>query len=355
MQFQNLLSVLTYIKESLENQELKELYAELELRFHPNRSRSRLQALGDYGAVKMQIEILQKKLHPKQWDQMKWSIFRKLNGHRFIGEEAILELDSLLNRQGLTQEVAHAELKQMGEGMAQLLAEVDMLITRLTSVFTEDEPGPSTPAQTDLLTSSVSVFYDKIRSVDTLQDVITQFQVWRSILIAFNTLIRENVQEPRLVDIEKNPQLIFVLSTYPLIIRTVARATLDVLNTRLSSMKIRSLRLQTQKVQLNGKLGVIKDLEAKFEEAERSSRKEGLEQLRSSFLNEYGWDHADSAKLEDQLLQALEDLYDFTENGGTIDVSAAADDGSIKKSLSDAFGNLIEVDSEIRRMVEGLA
>ncbi len=354
MQFQNVLSVLHYIKECLENPELKELYAELELRFHPTRSRSRLQAVGDFGSVKMQIETLHKRLHPKQWDAIRWNIFKKLGGHRYIGEDAVAELNGILNRPGLTQEVAYEEIKGIGEGMAQLLTEVDLMITRLSTILEADEDGPASAQESDLLSSTLSVFYDKSQSPDNLDEVLGHIQAWHDIIIAFNKLIRESATSPKLVDIEKHPQLILVISTYPLIIRTIARATSEVLAIRLGSLKIRNLRLQTQKVQLNGKMGVIRELEAKFEEAEKASRKDGLEQIQANFLNEYGWEIGDPSKLDVQLLEALDKLYDFAELGGSIDISQAADDGGIKKSLSTAFGNVVEIDTDIRRMMEGL-
>lgn len=354
MQFQNVLSVLNYIKECLENPELKALYGEMELRFHPNRSRSRLQALGDFSTVKMQIESLHKRLHPKQWDAIRWNIFRKLDGHRYIGEEAIVELNNILNRQGLTQEIAYEEMKRLGEGMIQLLAEVDLMLTRLSAIMEADENGPTTPQEVDLLSSSLSIFYDKSQSPDALEEVLTHLQTWHDIVIAFNKLIRENVNPPKLIDIEKHPQLILIISTYPLIIRTIARAMGEVLKIRLGALKIRNLRLQTQKVQLNGQLGVIRELEAKFEEAEKASRKEGLAQIHTAFLNEYGWDAGDPSRMGTQLTEALEKLYDFAELGGSIDISQAADDAGIKKSLGQAFGDVIEIDSDIRRLVEGL-
>jgi hypothetical protein len=354
MQFQNVISVLNYIKECLENPELKALYGELELRFHPNRSRSRLQALGDFSTVKMQIETLHKRLHPKQWDAIRWNIFRKLDGHRYIGEDAITELNNVLNKPGLTQEVAYEEMKRIGEGMSRLQSEVELMLTRLSAILEADEDGPATPQEADLLSSSLSIFYDKNQSPDALEEVLVHLQTWHDIVIAFNKLIRETVNPPKLIDIEKHPQLILVVSTYPLIIRTIARATSEVLKIRLGALKIRNLRLQTQKVQLNGQLGVIRELEAKFEEAEKASRKEGLEQIRVSFLHEYGWEIGDPSRIDVQLMEALEKLYDFAELGGSIDISQAADDGGIKKSLGQAFGDVVEIDTDIRRLMENI-
>ncbi len=112
----------------------------------------------------------------------------------------------------------------------------------------------------------------------------------------------------------------------------------------LSSLKIRDLRLQTQKVELADQSTIIQELEKKFEEAEQASAAEGLEKIKTTMLKDYSQQGEATAT---ELAEALQEVYDFLASGGYLSVQ----DGiglteDVRDTLTESFKKIAELVEE---------
>lgn len=353
MQVSEFLEVLNHIKDVFEGSKIQDLYTELGARFDPNRSRARSQQVGDYEDIRLKIEALHKKMHPKQWGKMKWDIFRKLGADKIIGEHALEQLNGFLGRKGLQQSAAFEEVQRISDSMTKLKEDVYILIGRLAGL--EDEAVAGSEQDLKKGEAILNIYYDQNSPVHTINSVIEHVGMWQKIIESFAKLVSESSLEARLLTLEKSPSLILALVTHVNVVHAIAKATHQVLTIRLSALKIRNLRVETQKVELADKLTIIKELEKTFQAAESASTREGFDKIKLSLLKDYGWgDEPEVSMIADGIANSLNDIYKFIEVGGHISVAQKGNPmtENIQKELSESFNKIRELESKIALIKE---
>ncbi len=259
---------------------------------------------------------------PKNWDSPKMKLFYRVGGY-LIGKSAQERVRSIFDEhQGNTAEIIQQIQALINETNA-LLETISRVREGLTPIAKEEEEQEEAKEGYQ----TIELIFDNEAAIKTLPDLENYAHTWQGILNAVSRLVNESPEEARIIQIQKNSPLVItidapvgVIAALYFIVDGLLRNYQNILNIVKTREEIKSLKLNNEKL-----------LKA-AEEAEKEEREELPKLIAKEVIEKYKQElkaNTDSQTVKGLIGKVTEDVYDFIDKGGVVDVAADEQESGI--------------------------
>ena len=241
--YEELETVLQYITSKIQEHDLIQIHEQLANLYERARSEPSEEVTSNISELKKKIENIQKKLEPRDWDNVRLKIFNKLGAQRVLGESGFKNLIKKMLQFSNDPHGTSQAIKEFSAQITKLKQNAENAMNSLESLFSEKETVKEG-------WNKIQIVFENNVSMDTFQDMIDQSREWNIILQNFQFLFTKPTEKSKLWRIYKASPTVFVIISpmeQTFAIGSIALVALGIVEKLYS---IRTLKLEIKKTEM---------------------------------------------------------------------------------------------------------
>ena len=340
MHIANLVEVIEYIIDSIEEQSLIQKYQHLVTSLNQVRQNPNPNFTNQLQEAKKDVISINELIEPANWNYSKLKLYGIYNSEGLIGINANQRIiDSFEENQANPTGVAQ-EVQIMINELTELKNEFENIQNTLEPIFDEfvEEEIPDDK-------SLLYLFFENEVEIETIKELEKASTQWNRIIKGFARLAKDSTEAPRIHSVEKGSLILGIIAGATTVV-AIAKGVSQLLEVYKKVLEIRKLQLETKKLKLDG------DIDKQFEKRIESIIEESAQKAVEKLTEELG-ETDDRNEVKNAVSLALKDIFSFVEKGGRIDYQEKEETKTSKaarKKLNRTFQKVKEIETDIETM-----